>query len=122
MWSRSSAGARYSLPSAEASFPLRRQSASCCRIRGRQGQCGGSHHALEKAPGQHSKAYYLQARRRLAKEPDPAVIASLLIYLNKTGYNGLYRVNGAGEYNVPIGDYVSRTFLMKGPSGLTAGC
>lgn len=38
-------------------------------------------------------------------------LASLLLYLNKTGYNGLYRENKKGEFNVPFGRYKNPTIV-----------
>jgi DNA adenine methylase len=43
------------------------------------------------------------ARRRAAGYT-PA-LAAMFIYLNRTGYNGLFRLNAAGEFNVPAGRY-----------------
>ena len=57
----------------------------------------------------HSKDFYLQLRKESPNYLDCADLAARFIYLNRTGYNGLYRVNKSGAFNVPFGDYKDPT-------------
>ena len=51
------------------------------------------------------KDYYYRIRALDATTLSEVERAARMIYLNKTCYNGLYRVNRSGQFNVPFGSY-----------------
>ncbi len=64
---------------------------------------------LEIFKEKHSKEFYYEVRawdrENNYLEIDELLRATRFIYLNKTCFNGLYRVNKKNQHNVPIGNY-----------------
>jgi DNA adenine methylase len=56
-------------------------------------------------PHKNERKYYYQIRAQDPCTLDKVARAARIIYMNKTCYNGLYRENQKGEFNVPFGRY-----------------
>lgn len=69
---------------------------------------------LRDVPGR--KDLYLRCRAEFnrlkrTRNADCTELAALLIYLNHTCFNGLYRTNSAGDFNAAFGHYENPTIL-----------
>ncbi len=75
-----------------------------------EGVIGG----LRQLTKHHSKARYYEVRERYNRGRQGAANrAATFIYLNKTCFNGLHRVNRKGEFNVPVGSYQNPRILNE---------
>ncbi|RLC61813.1 MAG: DNA adenine methylase [Chloroflexota bacterium] len=72
--------------------------------------------ALQKH--RNEETYYYEVRAQDPETLSPVERAARFIFLNKTCYNGLYRVNSEGQFNVPFGRY--RNPLICDAFGLRA--
>ncbi|HHY36776.1 MAG TPA: DNA adenine methylase [Firmicutes bacterium] len=73
------------------------------------------------AKHKNTREYYYSLRALDPEKLSPVQRASRFLYLNKTAYNGLWRVNSKGRFNVPFGRYKNPRIIDEENLQLVAG-
>jgi DNA adenine methylase len=75
----------------------------------------------ENKTHEYAEEYFYQAREKFNRALSQSTVtredriqeASLLLYLNRTCFNGLYRENSDGEFNVPFGRHTNPDWVQE---------
>ena len=73
----------------------------------------GEYHSLESSDDKKKEYYYQKRELFNNRKQNQVAHSALFIFLNRTCFNGLYRVNRKNEFNVPIGSYKKPTICDK---------